>query len=272
MSLTTEYLRNEQHIRRSHQVRLLTLGMLLIAVFLVICYGLVTALGVAACLVIALAAGVNTRQLVAANRGYTPPRVGSGADDHPRLATITDHVTTAFDLPAPDVYVVDADHVTAAVGGLTPHSAQVVVSKTALSEYSDCILEGIIAHELAHLKNYHTLLGNMLRIPGTITGVGVVACVIGTGVPIMIPGLTGVPFETTLGVTGVSVLYAVLHAAVLREREYLADLTAAEYLGDADQYEAVLRAVSSLDDADQSLFGVHPPLEARIQSGRAVAE
>jgi Zn-dependent protease with chaperone function len=272
MSLATEYFDTEQHIRRAHQARLLAVGMLLAGVFLVFCYALVTALGVAAWLVIALAAGVNARQLVAAKRGYTPTPTGTSAADHPRLAKAIDRVTTAFDISNPDVHVVDADHVTAAAGGLTPHSAQVVVSQTALTDLSDSILEGIIAHELAHLKNYHTLLGNLLRIPATIVSVGVAACLLGTVVTVVIPGLTVVQFETTLGVTGVSVLYTVLHAAVLREREYLADLTAAEYLADADQYEAVLRTVSSIDDTDRSLFRVHPPLEARIQSGRTVVE
>lgn len=272
MSLATEYLRSEQHIRRAHQARLLALSMLLVGVFLVFCYGLITALGVAAWLVIALAAGVNVRQLVAAKRGYTPTRTGSSTDDHPRLSPVIDRVTTAFDLPDPDVHVVDAEHVTAAVGGLTPHSAQIVVSKTALAELPDSILEGIIAHELAHLKNYHTLLGNLLRAPATIVGIGTAACVLGTIVTTVVPNVSDVQFEATLGVAGVSVLYAVLHTAVLREREYLADLSAAEYLGDADQYEAVLQTVSSMNDANQSLFSVHPPLEARIQFGRTVGE
>jgi heat shock protein HtpX len=272
MSLATEYLDTEQHIRRAHQARLLALGILLAGVFLVFCYGLVTALGVAAWLVVALAAGVSARQLVAAKRGYAPTCTGSSADNHPRLSTAIERVTTAFDLPDPDVHVVDTEHVTAAAGGLTPNAAQLVVSKTALSELSDSILEGIIAHELAHLKNYHTLLGNLLRVPATIVGVGIAGSVVGTVVTVVVPGFTGVQVETTLGVGAISILYAVLHAAVLREREYLADLTAAEYLGDADQYEAVLRAVSSMNDADQSVFRVHPPLAARIQSGRTVAE
>jgi heat shock protein HtpX len=190
-------------------------------------------------------------------------------------------------LPVPRLYLIPSEQPNAFATGRSPKHAAVAVTEGLLRQLPQEQVRGVLAHELAHVKNRDVL-------------VTTVAAMIGAAITAVAHFLQfswlfgGDEEESPLGLVGTlaAILIAplaamVLQLAVSRQREYLADATAAELLGEGrplayalDSLQrgveavpmAVNPATASLYIANPlsgagvaSLFSTHPPIERRIE-------
>lgn len=91
-------------------------------------------------------------------------------DDNPYLFRIVENLSITAGLPVPRIYVIESEALNAFATGRDPEHAVVAVTRGLLERLENEELEGVIAHELAHVKNYDIRLATIL-----VTLVGVVA-------------------------------------------------------------------------------------------------
>ncbi|MEO7836738.1 MAG: M48 family metalloprotease [Acidimicrobiales bacterium] len=212
--------------------------------------------GVIVAVVLALAAYRKSAALVLALCGA---RLADPVE-YARLHNLVEGLCSTAGLPKPGVYVVDDDALNAFATGRSPRHAAIVVTTGLVSRMNRIELEGLLAHELSHVKNRDTLVSTL-----AVTVVG--------------------PVTFLLPLPKVARL---MHAAVGRRREALADLTgvsltryppgliaAMEKLGDgttvvqsASRATAHLWLESPLSCKDGSRLHTHAPLEERIAALR----
>ena len=86
------------------------------------------------------------------------------------LYTVTENLTLASGMPMPKIYVIDDPSPNAFATGRNPKNAVVCVTTGLLRILDRSDLEGVIAHELSHIKNYDTLLASIVSVlVGTIS-------------------------------------------------------------------------------------------------------
>ena len=227
-------------------------------------------------------------------------------DTYARLHNLIEGLCIAAGLPKPRVYVVDDDAPNAFATGRDPKHAAVAVTTGLLDKLNRIELEGVLAHELSHVKNYDILVSTL-----AVTMVGLVALLSDFGMRFLWWGGPrhrndqreggGGPAAAMAIVGFAFLLLAPLAAklmqfAVSRRREELADVTgvsftryppglasALEKLRDdttvvhsGSRATAHLWIESPVARADSEgklawlgrLFDTHPPLEERIQALR----
>jgi heat shock protein HtpX len=190
-------------------------------------------------------------------------------------------------LPLPRLYLIPSEQPNAFATGRNPQRAAVAVTEGLVASLPRDEVRGVLAHELAHIKNRDVL-------------VATIAAMIGAAISAVAHFLQfswlfgGDDDESPLGFIGTlaAIILAplaamVLQLAVSRQREYLADETAADWLGEGRPLAAALSslergikatpmavnpATSSLYIASPlsgagmaSLFSTHPPIAARIE-------
>jgi heat shock protein HtpX len=216
---------------------------------------------------------------------------------YPRLYHVVETVAIAAGLPQPPpVYVVDDPAPNAFAAGRSPDKAYVCVSTGLLNLMDERELEGVIAHELSHIRNRDVRLMSLVAVL-----VGVVALLSDFLLRISFfgggrrsGGSTGaIAFALGLAALLIAPVAAVLiQLCVSRRREYLADASAAEITGDAEGLALALRKLqidqtstahasravahlyienpqnqaTGVSTAFRGLFDTHPPLEARIDA------
>ncbi|CAN5614924.1 zinc metalloprotease HtpX [soil metagenome] len=223
--------------------------------------------------------------------------------EHARLHNLVEGLCIAGGLPKPRLYTIDDDAPNAFATGRDPKHAAVAVTTGLLAKMNRVELEGVLAHELSHIKNYDILVSTL-----AVTLVGVVALLAdfglrflwfgggrrsdsrggGGGNPLMLVGLVLLvlsPFVAKL-----------LQLSVSRRREALADLYGVEMT----RYPPVLISALEKLDSDRTvvdsgsratahlwiesplartkeegplsrlnhLFETHPPLQQRIAALR----
>lgn len=211
---------------------------------------------------------------------------------HPSFYGMVERLAGRAGLPMPKVYIIPDDSPNAFATGRNPEHAAVAATEGILRILTPDELEGVMAHELAHVKNRDILIstiaatfagaismiGNMLQW-GAMFGAGRGDDEDGGGVG----GLIG-----TLVMAIVAPIAAMLiQMAVSRSREYLADSSGAEICGRPLALAGALRKLHNasqaipLHDARpatahmfivnpltgggmMSLFSTHPPMEERI--------
>ena len=214
--------------------------------------------------------------------------------DQPRVYRILENVAIAAGLPkTPDLYLIDDPSPNAFAAGRDPKHAYVAVTTGLLALMDDREVEGVLAHEVGHIRNRDVKLMSIAAVL-----VGAIALAADMLMRITIWG--GSDEDSGLGVIGVA---AGLIAAVLapigasmlqmslsRRREYLADAAAVEFTGDAEglalalvalrddhqplkhvtratahlYIESPLRDHKGLRSSLGGMFDTHPPLEDRI--------
>jgi heat shock protein HtpX len=226
--------------------------------------------------------------------------------EHARLHNLVEGLCIAGGLPKPRVYVVDDDAPNAFATGRDPRHAAVAVTTGLLDKLNRIELEGVLAHELSHVKNYDILVSTL-----AVTMVGMVALLSDWALRFLWWGgprhrddqNTGGPGpQAVMAVVGFALLLLapvaarLMQFAVSRRRETLADLTgvsltryppglvsALEKLRDdqtvvhsGSRATAHLWIESPVPRAESEgrlawlgrLFDTHPPLEERIQAMR----
>jgi heat shock protein HtpX len=210
----------------------------------------------------------------------------------PRLYQVMEGLAAKANIPVPKLYVVPDDAPNAFATGRSPNHASVAVTRGLLQIMNDDELEGVIAHELSHVRNYDILTSS---IAATIAGA--VTYLAQMGKWAMLFGGFGGNRDDERGGGGFSALLMIFlapFAALLlqlflsRTREYAADetgvrmvghqqglISALEKLGAYNRRiptTAISPSTSSLcivkpffgSGTLSSLFSTHPPLEDRI--------
>ena len=153
-----------------------------------------------------------------------------------RLSVITRRLATQASLPMPKVYVIPDMSPNAFATGRNPSHAAVAATEGVLRLLDDQELEGVIAHELSHIKNYDILVSTLV-----VTMVGIIAIVTDVGVNMMFwssrsnrKSNDNAGIASILALVGfVFLIFApliarVLQASVSRQRETLADISGVE--------------------------------------------
>jgi heat shock protein HtpX len=219
-------------------------------------------------------------------------------EEHRYLVNVTEAVAIGAGVPVPKIWVIDSPAPNAFATGRNPQHAAVAVTTGLLQLLDRQELEGVIAHELAHVRNYDMLFGSMLM--ATVGAIVLLRDLIlrgmrygGGGRRRSDGGGRGGGQAQALGYLLLIVLLVLapllatlLHLAVSRKREYLADATGAwitrnpEGLARAleklrDYSAAPLRVsegvrhmffVNPVKQLNASRLGsTHPPIEERIR-------
>lgn len=215
-------------------------------------------------------------------------RAQAAGPEHP-LYRITERLSRNANLPMPKVYVIPDQSPNAFATGRNPANAAVAATQGIMQVLTEAELEGVIAHELAHVKNRDTLIST---IAATLA-----AAIVGVGRMLMYAGLFGGRQDDREGANPIALLAMMIVAPlaamliqmwISRTREFAADAEGARIAGTpyglADalrKIDAVARRVPLdanpatahlfiikpfLEGGVMSLFSTHPPTEARIRA------
>ncbi len=219
--------------------------------------------------------------------------------DHPQLFNVIDELSIAAGVPVPAVYIIDDTAPNAFATGRDPEHASVAITTGLLQKLSRDELQGVMAHELSHVQNRDILFSMMVGIM-----VGSIALISDFFVRSVIWGRGGRRKGNDKG-SGPLILIGLvlailaplfakmLQLAVSRQREYLADASAAlmtrypeglasaleKIAGDREVLEVANRATQHLyivnpikpfEKRAKSLFSTHPPIEERVARLRAM--
>jgi heat shock protein HtpX len=205
-------------------------------------------------------------------------------EDLPRIYAVVERLTQKASLPMPKLYVIPTDSPNAFATGRNPNHASVAVTQGILGLLDDEELEGVLAHELGHVRNRDILTSS---IAATLAGAITMLARMG-----MWFGFVGDRNDRDRG-GGILMLILAPLAAILiqlwvsRTREYEADATGA---GITHNPYALARALQKLDAYSKrvplvaspstahlfiiqpltamsigNLFSTHPPIAKRIE-------
>ncbi len=204
----------------------------------------------------------------------------------PKLFRLVEQLATKAGMPMPKVYIIDTEQPNAFATGRNPENAAVAATAGLLRHMNDEEIAGVMAHELAHIKNRDTLI---MTITATIAGA--ISMLANFGL------FFGSSRNSPLGFVGVLlVMFLAPFAAMLvqmaisRSREYEADRIGAEIVGHPSWLASALNKLGQLSgridnpvaeanpaqahlyianplhvNKIDGLFSTHPPMEERIR-------
>ena len=275
----------------------LFLAMIFIIVY-TICYirGVDTYIAVFVTMIFSLASTVityfNCDKVVLASVGA---REATKAE-YPQYHNIVDGLMVASGLEhRPRLYVMDSMQPNAFASGRNPEHAVICVTKGLLDKLEYYELEGVIAHEMSHIKNYDIMLSAVVSVM-----VGFVVMFADISIRMLFRGRSGRssdrgnnPLNLIILIIGlIFIILAPLFSqliqlAVSRRREYLADATAVSFTRNPDGLISALIKITSdntvMESASKStehmyianplrgkkmksLFSTHPSVEDRVEA------
>jgi heat shock protein HtpX len=214
-----------------------------------------------------------------------------GRDDLPRVYNIVERLVQKVSLPMPKIYVIPTDSPNAFATGRDPNHASVAVTQGILGLLTDEELEGVLAHELGHVRNRDILISSIAAtLAGAITYLASIA-----RWGMIFGGMRGERDDRNGGgIAAVAMMLLAPFAAMLiqlavsRSREYGADDTGAHWTGNPyalasalakiDAYSRQRPLVATPSTAHLfiiapflggasfgNLFSTHPPTAKRIE-------
>ena len=211
-------------------------------------------------------------------------------EELPRVYRVVENMTQRIGLPMPKIYVIPTDSPNAFATGRNPAHASVAVTEGILNLLDDEELEGVLAHELGHVRNRDILISSVAAtLAGAITFLARSAMWAGFfGMGDRDDRDRGGGFGALLMIILAPIAAFLIQMAVSRSREYEADHTGAATTGNP---YALARALQKLDawskqrpmiaspstahlfivapmvggDTMASLFSTHPPIAKRIE-------
>lgn len=225
--------------------------------------------------------------------------------DEQRLLNIVEEMAIASGIPAPPVYILEESSLNAFAAGRSMNDAVIGVTRGAVEAFSRDEMQGVIAHEFAHIVNEDVRLN--LRLIVVIAGLLAVSMVgkhvlFGVGRASLYGGMArGGRSKNDKGGGQIVILLVALalliigyigvlcsrliKAAISRQREFLADASATQFTRNPDGLAGALAKIRSgtasiehprAEEASHMFFGdalgtswaslsTHPPLEARIE-------
>lgn len=209
---------------------------------------------------------------------------------HPRYYQIVENLSLKANLPLPQIYLIDDLAPNAFATGRDPAHASVAVTTGLLDIMDDKELTAVLAHEISHIKNYDIRVSmitfGLVCIVGFIADLGIRMSLYGSRRS-KSDDRSPVGFVFILIISIIAPIASSLaQFAISREREYLADVSAAKLIGQPDD---MISALKKLDIHYQPmyrqnaatahlyinnplkkgfinrLFSTHPPIEKRIE-------
>jgi len=206
--------------------------------------------------------------------------------EEPYLYNTVEALSIAAGKPMPKIYIIETEVPNAFAAGRNPDNAILAVTRGLMNRLDRQELEGVIAHEMAHINNYDVLLATVaIVLAGTIVFVSVIARRMlffggmgrrggrrgGQGQIIMIIIL--------LIIAILAPIFAqLLKFAISRQREYMADATAANFTGYPEGLASALEKITDQQVKDspienralEGLYTVNPSLGARSRNRQSV--
>ncbi len=203
-----------------------------------------------------------------------------------RLYRVVERLAQRASLPMPKVYVIPQASPNAFATGRNPHHAAVAATDGLIQILNDDELDGVIAHELAHVKHRDILISSIAAtLAATIMTVARMAMWFGGG---RRDDRDGNPIAAIAMMILAPIAAMLIQAAISRSREFAADEGGAAIAGSAMGLVSALRKIEGASqrvplDANPatahmfiikpfspggmlSLFSTHPPTEQRIQA------
>lgn len=233
----------------------------------------------------------NSDKIVLSLNGARP----ATREENQRMFESLEGLCIAANLPMPRLYIMDDGSPNAFATGRNPQNAVICVTTGLMDKLDSYELEGVLAHELSHIKNYDILLQTIASVFVSITTIlsdfflrvsfrsgksrsskndnnslGAIIMIIGLVLLILSP-----------------IIAPLLQLALSRRREFLADSSAIELTRNPDGLIRALKKISTdpdpLEQANKStaglyfsnplskkainkLYSTHPPIEDRIKA------
>lgn len=280
---------------------------LLGAVFLVLFIGVGAAVGVltfdsmATGIVVAAVIGLlyiafmtaaGTKVVMAMNRA----REVTSEDDNPFLWNTVEALAIAARLPMPKVYIIDDPSPNAFAAGMSPKNAAVAVTTGLLERLNRQEIEGVLAHEMAHVQNYDVRIATtaiaLVAVIGILSDLAIRMLWFSGGTRRRRDskdnqGQAIIQIVALLFVLLAPLIGLFVQLAISRNREYLADAGGAELCRNPEALASALRKISEAPEpvqaasktcaalyisdptkkkrAQVNFFSTHPPTEERIR-------
>lgn len=220
--------------------------------------------------------------------------------DNPRLWNIVENLSISQGMPMPKVYIINDPAPNAFATGRDPKHAVVAATTGLLDIMDDKELQGVMAHELGHVKNYDIRVSTIVF--GLVSAVGILA-----DFAIRMAWFSGMSgsrdnnnagqLQIVLMLVGVvgwiiaALIGPLVSAAISRQREYLADASGAEMTRYPDGLAAALQKLGEYGRPMQKVnssmahmyisdpvkpgfveraFSTHPPIPKRIERLRQI--
>jgi heat shock protein HtpX len=210
-------------------------------------------------------------------------------EEAPRLHQIVRELAHSAGIPMPRLYVIPASQPNAFATGRSPRHAAVAVTEGITHLLSESELRGVLAHELAHIRNRDTLIQSVAAtIGGAITWIAYSLLFFGGDDDSPLGAIAGLAMVLLAPLSA-----TIIQLAISRQREYAADATGARFAGSSnaladalERLEAGVKAAPmQVNSAAEplyivkpfagkglaSLFSTHPPIEERVRRLRAMA-
>ena len=216
--------------------------------------------------------------------------------DNKRVYNLTENLCMSVGMTMPKLYIIESDALNAFASGINEKTFAVTLTRGIINRLNDKELEGVIAHELTHIRNRDVRL-----LIVTIVFVGIFATIADLALRMLLNG-RGKMFSSRnrkndkgggttkllliiLLVAGAIYFLSILFKLALsRSREYMADAGAVELTHNSMALASALRKISGHSTLKEvgndevkelfidykaegffSLFATHPPIEKRIQ-------
>ncbi len=215
--------------------------------------------------------------------------------ENKRIYNLVENLCMSDGMKMPKINVIETDALNAFASGITEKTYTVTLTRGIINTLDDAELEGVIAHELMHIKNKDVRL-----LIVSIIFVGIISFVLQIAFRSIIYGSLGSNRKkqdqrlmlVVLAVSAIAYLLTILFRfALSRKREYMADAGAAQMTKNPDALASALRKISGnhkvdsvkSEDVEQmfienkpensagflgglgGLFATHPPIEKRIK-------
>jgi len=224
-------------------------------------------------------------------------------EDEPELFRTVENLCIGSGLPMPKVYLIDDGSPNAFATGRDPEHAAIAVTRGLLQKLEPLELEGVLAHELSHVGNYDirvmTIVVVLVGLAALMADFMLRLTLFGAGRRSSNRGRSGgsavviIYAVALLGAILTPIAAQAIRFAVSRQREYLADASAAlltrspdalaraleKIAADPDPLEVANKATAHLYINNplrehksflNNLFSTHPPIEERVRLLRAM--
>ncbi len=203
-------------------------------------------------------------------------------EEAPRLYQMVRDLTTRAGLPMPSLHMIPQEQPNAFATGRNPDRSAVAVTQGIVKLLSEDELRGVVAHELAHIRNRDVLIQSVAAtVAGAITYIAYMMMWFGSDSNSPLGLVASLALVILAPISA-----ALIQMAISRQREYSADATGADICGNPESLASALlrleegaKAIPMNTNAATEplyivkpfrggiagLFSTHPPIEERVR-------